>query len=118
VRVPAIRSIPRAATDWVNAKCPLDQQDGAGPAGLAMTVEARRRIRGTQRDNPGDWGNRIRVEVEYVTFESPDRPGFPISPTFNMIVSEIDPQWAMSCRRRCFVISMFYLATPGMPWIS
>ncbi|MCL4402727.1 MAG: phage tail sheath subtilisin-like domain-containing protein [Acidobacteria bacterium] len=57
----------------------LDKPGGSG----IVTVTAGQRIRKIKADNPGAWGNNLRLEVDYNTAD----PG----ELWNLFVSEIDP---------------------------
>ena len=51
-----------------------------------LRVTAGRRLKGTSVDDPGDWANNLRIDVDY------DTSGTSTLPSFNMTVSEISLQ--------------------------
>ncbi len=85
-----VRVASNAATA---ASVQLDQSYGANPTAI-LRVRAARNIRGESADNPGIWGNALRLEVDYDTSPPNDlAAGVTEEPAelFNLTVHELFP---------------------------
>ncbi len=74
------------ATDLDTADVVLQGLDATSTLTNALRVMAGRQLKGTSVKDPGDWGNNLRIDVDYNT------SGTSTLPSFNLSVSEIMSQ--------------------------
>src|SRR5260370_41835388 len=73
-----------------------------GGATVLLTVTAGSMIGGKIVNNPGAWGNNIRLGIDYsTTFNVPD-PSESVSELFNLTVVQVDPATGQIVRTETF----------------
>jgi phage tail sheath protein FI len=72
---------PTAGAITAIAAADADLSDTIGGGGILLNAFAGRQIRGESAENPGDWGNFLRIEISH--------NGNQTGATFNVVVSEV-----------------------------
>ncbi len=91
----------RVGGSGVNAAA-LNLVQTPGGAAILLTVTAGSMFGGQLVNNPGAWGNNIRVGVDYnTTFSVPD-PAESVSELFNLTVTQVDPVTGQIVRSETF----------------
>lgn len=71
--------VVRTAQDTTYATATITMEDGTGTP--VLTATAGRRLKGTAVNNPGEWANNVRIDVDYDTTDS--------ATLFNLRVAEV-----------------------------